>query len=490
MMKASDWRLALRNLLRNRRRSVSTMLTLAIGLAAILLFGGFKTNINYSMLTAYVRMGGHLQIQHRDYYLYGSGDPTAYGIAGYERLLEAVRADAKLQPLVAVATPMLRFGGLASNSELGVSRTVIGTGFVPQDVNLMRQWNEFAVPIVHPRFVLEGAPADSAIVGTGVARVLQICAPLQVPDCPEPEQGSPAAPAAPAATAAPGGRRALPAAKAPPAAKALPADVAALAQLADTQPKAAGAGPRLDLLASSGRGAPNVAAVDVLAAQDQGFKELDEVSVILPLAFAQRLVFGKAPPRATAIMVQLHRTAALPQAAERLRAVVAGLDSRQPLVVRDVEELNPFYVQSLRLFDVIFGFIFVLIGGIVLFTVGNTMNAAVVERTVEIGTLRAIGLRQAGVRRLFVIEGFVLGLVGAVVGTLAALALAGIVNHSGLTWLPPGSSQRLPLQLRVMGENLSIVGTSLALVVIATLSAWWPAWRAARLNVVEALRHA
>lgn len=479
MMKSSDWRLALRNLLRNRRRSVSTMLTLAIGLAAILLFGGFKTNINYSMLTAYVRMGGHLQIQHRDYYLYGSGDPTAYGIAGYEQLLAAVRADPQLQPLVAVATPMLRFGGLASNSELGVSRTVIGTGFVPQDVNLMRQWNEFAVPIEHPRFVLEGAPADSAIVGTGVARVLQICAPLQVPDCPEPEQGNAAAPGAPAKTAAPGGP------------KALPADVAALAQLgADTQPKAGGTGPRLDLLASSGRGAPNVAAVDVLAAQDQGFKELDEVSVILPLAFAQRLVFGKAPPRATAIMVQLHHTATQPQAAERLRAIVAGLDARQPLVVRDVEELNPFYVQSLRLFDVIFGFIFVLIGGIVLFTVGNTMNAAVVERTVEIGTLRAIGLRQAGVRRLFVIEGFVLGLVGAVVGTLAALALAGIVNHSGLTWLPPGSSQRLPLQLRVMGENLSIVGTSLALVVIATLSAWWPAWRAARLNVVEALRHA
>ena len=70
MMKASDWRLALRNLLRNRRRSVSTMLTLAIGLAAILLFGGFKTNINYSMLTAYVRMEDRLQVLATGFQLY------------------------------------------------------------------------------------------------------------------------------------------------------------------------------------------------------------------------------------------------------------------------------------------------------------------------------------------------------------------------------------------------------------------------------------
>ncbi|MDE2613791.1 MAG: ABC transporter permease [Burkholderiales bacterium] len=503
MTKASDWQLALRNLLRNRRRSLSTMLTLAIGLAAILLFGGFKTNINYSMLTAYVRMGGHLQVQHRDYYLYGSGDPTAYGIAGYDRLLAAIRADAALQPLIEVATPMLRFGGIASHSELGVSRTVIGTGFDPADVNRMRQWNEFSVPIVHPRFVLEGAPPDAAVVGLGVARVLQICRPLHVPDCPAPAaatDGLGAPGPSPQAAAGPAGGKAgaKPSAKSSAgspgkaaAPNALPADVAALA-LAEggARPAPDNALPRLDLLVSSGRGAPNVAAINVLAAQDQGFKELDEVSVIVQLGFAQRLVFGKAPPRATALMVQLKHTAAQPVAAARLRTLLAGFDTGQPLVVRDVEELNPFYVQSLRLFDVIFGFIFVLIGGIVLFTVGNTMNAAVVERTVEIGTLRAIGLRQGGVRRLFVTEGFLLGLAGAVVGSASAVVIAWIVNHSGLTWLPPGSSERLPLQLRVLGENAAMLATSLALIAIATLSAWWPAWRAARLNVVEALRHA
>lgn len=159
-------------------------------------------------------------------------------------------------------------------------------------------------------------------------------------------------------------------------------------------------------------------------------------------------------------------------------------------MVRDVGELNPFYVQSIRMFDTIFGFMFVLIGTIVMFTVSNTMNTAVIERTVEIGTLRAIGLRRSGIRQLFVTEGVILGIVGAALGVIAALAIAAVINRLGLQWLPPGSAGLLPLAVSLWGELGLIIGTSLALVAVATLSAWWPAYRAAQLNVVDALRHA
>ena len=64
-----------------------------------------------------------------------------------------------------------------------------------------------------------------------------------------------------------------------------------------------------------------------------------------------------------------------------------------PLEVQDFQTLNPYYGQTVAFFAAIFGFISILIGVIVLFTVGNTMSMAVVERTPEIGTLRAIGLR-------------------------------------------------------------------------------------------------
>ena len=88
----------------------------------------------------------------------------------------------------------------------------------------------------------------------------------------------------------------------------------------------------------------------------------------------------------------------------------------QALAVLDFRQMNPFFVQTMQMFDMIFGFIFVLIGSIVLFTVGNTMSTAVAERTVEIGTIRALGVRRGGVRRLFVLEGTLLGVAGAVIG--------------------------------------------------------------------------
>ncbi len=460
------WSLALRNLLRNRRRSLATLLALGIGSASILIFGGYSTNIKYSMQSGFVRDGGHLQVQHRDYYLFGSGNPTGYAIANYASLIKAIQGDETLKNMVTVVTPTLQFGGVAGNFSAGVSRTVLGTGFVAEDVNRLRLWNQFQLPTSNNIFVLEGAHRDAAIVGFGLARVLQLCEPLRIEGCPYPEviqktQG-----------------------------KALPDDLAQLALAENANnPQPAINKSQIELLAGHANGTPNVAALTVLKAEGQGFKDLDEVAVIMHLSKAQQLVFGRSPPKATSIIVQLQRTEQIPQATERLNAVLKEWQSPQPLAVLDFITLNPFYVQTVQLFDTIFGFIFALIGSIVLFTVSNTMNTAVVERTVEIGTLRAIGLRRAGVQRLFVTEGLLLGVAGAVFGAVLGLAIAGAVNAMDLSWLPPGASERLPLILRIWGETRMLVGTTLGLIVIAVVSAWWPAYRAARLSVVDALRH-
>ena len=72
--------LALRNLLRNRRRSLMTLLAMALGLIAVLLFGGYIKDMTYGMQSDFVQRGGHLQIQRRGYFLHGSGNPAAYGI--------------------------------------------------------------------------------------------------------------------------------------------------------------------------------------------------------------------------------------------------------------------------------------------------------------------------------------------------------------------------------------------------------------------------
>ncbi len=458
--------LAVRNLLRNRRRSLATLIAMAVGSTSILLFGGYSTNINYTMHTEYVQTGGHLQIQHRDFYLYGSGNPTAYAIADHTKILAAIQADPVLKNMVLVATPTLQFGGIAGNYAAGVSRTIMGNGFVAEDINRMRKWNDFDLKSTSPAFALEGAAPDAAIVGTGVARVLQLCEALKITRCAKPQEEKKSA------------------------GTALPDDIAQLSLLETPATAGAAANPRrIEVLAGNSKGTPNVASLEVIKAEEQGFKELDEVYIMMHLAQVQKLIYGNAPPKVSSVILQLKHSDQIEAATERLAPILAQFASSQPLTVLDFRTLNPFYVQTIQLFDTIFGFIFVLIGAIVLFTVSNTMNTAVVERTVEIGTLRAIGLRRAGIRQLFVTEGALLGLSGALLGVVMALVVAGIANQLGLTWLPPGSVDPLPLILRVWGENSMILGTTVGLICVAVLSAWWPAYRAAQLDVVEALRH-
>ena len=109
--------LAVRNLLRNRRRSVATLLALAIGSTAVLIFGGYSADIRNTLLTDYVQSGGHIQIQHKDFYLFGNGNPTSYGIADYDRLIDAIEKDPEIKDEIRVVSPTLEFGGLAGNYE-------------------------------------------------------------------------------------------------------------------------------------------------------------------------------------------------------------------------------------------------------------------------------------------------------------------------------------------------------------------------------------
>ncbi|MFL6660674.1 MAG: ABC transporter permease [Rhizobacter sp.] len=458
--------LALRNLLRNRRRSVMTLFAMTIGLVAVLLFGGYVRDINYALQSDFVRLSGHLQVQHRDYFLYGSGNPSAYGIRDYERILELVKHDSVLAPMLEVATPMLQFGGIAGNFAAGVSRTVYASGTVVEDQKRMRDWNDYGLRILSKRLSLAGTPPDAAVIGTGVARVLQLCSALRVPDCAS----------APVADA--------------PQGAALPDDIAALAAGQAPAPAASGAAPtRIEILATNSRGAPNVGTVNVVRAEYQGIKELDDVYLALHLAQAQRLIFGAERPQVTAIALQLHHTAQLPAARERLQQLLSTSLKGEPLAVIDYETLNPFYGQTLGMFAAIFGFISVLIGGIVLFTVGNTMSMAVVERTTEIGTLRAIGLRRGGIRSMFVVEGLVIGVLGALLGIVVAIAAASAINQMGMTWTPPGRVEPVALAVRVAGEHRMMLASAAGLVVVAALSAILPAARAARMNIVDALRH-
>jgi putative ABC transport system permease protein len=309
------------------------------------------------------------------------------------------------------------------------------------------------------------------MIGTGVARKLHLCASLATSEC----RGD-----------APQALNGLPNA-ASGAAVSAPPDILALA--AQEAPHDAQTN-RIELLAASAHGAPNVVTLSVIEARNMGIKAVDDTYLAMHLEQAQRLVFGRDAPQATSIIVQLYRSDDLPAAMARLKTLLNTRLAQRDLTALDFEELNPLYGQSRQFMDSLFGFLSVLIGIIVLFTIGNTMSTAVVERTVEIGTLRAIGLRRQAVRSLFLSEGLLLAALGAVLGITLALVVAVLVNHSGMTWVPPGYSYAYLILIRVWEDPPLMLGTTFGLFLVTVVSAWWPADRAARLVIVDALRHA
>src|SRR4051812_3228786 len=132
--------LAFRNLVRHTRRSVTTILAMAVGVMAILTFGGYSGNIKYGLETGYVGSAGQFQLLKKGYFDFGTGNPTAYGIAHYDQIMTVLKNDSVLAPLLTVVSPSLDVGGIGGNYQKGVSRSIIGEGFIVADKNRMQEW--------------------------------------------------------------------------------------------------------------------------------------------------------------------------------------------------------------------------------------------------------------------------------------------------------------------------------------------------------------
>lgn len=162
-------------------------------------------------------------------------------------------------------------------------------------------------------------------------------------------------------------------------------------------------------------------------------------------------------------------------------------------VLRESIAEREFLVQSSKqLSDLVSGALVVLrwtlgaIAGISLLVGGigltNTMLMAILERTHEIGVLKAIGARRRHILALFLLESGFLGLLGGLAGLLFGGAIAQSVA------LITGQFLRTDI-FSVAFDGSLIAGALLFAVFLGTVAGLWPAWRAARLDPVEALRY-
>ncbi|MGD0887409.1 MAG: FtsX-like permease family protein [Thermodesulfovibrionales bacterium] len=464
-------KIAARNILRNARRSSMTILAIAVGTMAMLIFGEFVSQIFVALETQNVTRSGHITVFRSGYFKYGSGNPAAYGIHDYQSVLGLIAKDPVLKPLINVVTPTINVFGIAGNFDAEASKTFFGLGVIPADFNRMHLWDEHQLKLasISGSEPLNESDDTRGFIGVGLGRILGLCEPLKIADCTKQQGGDQQMIQTPSGQS----KR----------------DFSALEETSDQSTSAPQRStvPRLDLLAATAAGAPNVVNFYVDKAISQGVKEYDDSLVIMNFRLAQRLLYGRGEKQAVGIVLQLHRTEDIPIARARLDQLIKekGLD----LETRELTELQPFYKQAIGMFSAIFSFISAVMAVIVLFTIVNTMSMSVMERTHEIGTLRAMGVKKGGITAQFVLEGALLGLIGATLGLIVGSAVAQIINHAGLTWQPPGQAYSTPLKVLTRGVSHLMFGIWIGLGALSTIAAWVPANRAARMKIVDALGH-
>ncbi len=215
-------------------------------------------------------------------------------------------------------------------------------------------------------------------------------------------------------------------------------------------------------------GQQNSAVVNIAGIFELGVRELDARYVYLDLKQAQSLL--GLPGGVTVIDL----TVADIFQAENVAAQVGRLTSLQAesWIKTNAQLMNAISAQSLSTSMII---VFVAIS--VAFGIASVLSVSVVQRTREIGILRATGATRQQILRIFLFQGAMFGLLGSVLGSVASYALVWVFNNfgPGLFYIP------VSIELIMLALLLAILTGVLAAAV--------PARRAAALDPVEAIRH-
>jgi len=147
-------------------------------------------------------------------------------------------------------------------------------------------------------------------------------------------------------------------------------------------------------------------------------------------------------------------------------------------------ELSPF-ANIVKMIDMMTFFIRIMLIAIVLVSVMNVMLMAVYERIREIGTLAAIGTQPRKLMAIFLSEGLLLGLAGALAGVALSYAVVAALN----VWPIVFSFGREQITLRPTLAAFEVLGVLVLAVLVSGLASLQPAWRAARMDPIQALRH-
>lgn len=414
-------KLAIRGLKRNRRRSIVTLLAIAIGFSAITLFAGYIHNVydGLARQSIHGELLGHLTINKHGMRVEGKLHPERYLLSNTDvmRLTNMLLAN----PQVKLVTPRLALSGILSNGR--ASTIFIADGIDPNAIETLQEGfqNELEKSVGFGGNYLkklDPTTPEKALFSDGLIALLQLKPGMQVP-----------------------------------------------------------------LLINTVHGQANALDATVSGFFNTGNAGTNDKFAFLSLNLAQTLYDLDGGADRLTVLLHNEKDTDFMRTHLLAQAKTLGYD----LEIKTWQELSDFYNQVKMMFNMIFGFIFSIVLTVVIMSVANSMGMTVVERTREIGTLRAIGLKRLGVIQLFVTESLLLTSLGCGLGLIITLIVRYAINYAHISYIPPNSSDPVPLLVDL--DIWRTILTAVMLLLVGTLAAYLPARRAAQQPIIDALGH-
>jgi ABC-type lipoprotein release transport system permease subunit len=402
------WMIAYRDLGRNRRRSVLTLIAVTLGMALLVVMSGLIAGAIGSSLDNSIRLQtGHVQVRATSY------DEDEVSLKWEDLLQDPQGLATQVQALngVQVATPVLWANGMLTARDESVGVQVYGIDPLSEAHAPIRD------ALVAGQFL---APDDRGgiLIGQRLAESLGVT---------------------------------------------IGQDISLLVSTADQQ--------------------PDEAIFTIRGLYATGISNYDETTVFLPLSKAQ--AFTRAGERASSIRILLDDR-------EQAEAVAAALRTPERSVLT-WRELNKVLLQAMEQGAVFLQLMYLVVLGIVAVVIANTLLMAVFERTREMGILAALGMKGRQILMMFLLEAATLALAGIVLGDLlGALGVA----YFATVGLPIGDAAAAASTNIIAYGNMlyarfspsDMVSLSVMGLIITLLASLYPAWLAARLEPIDALR--
>lgn len=238
------------------------------------------------------------------------------------------------------------------------------------------------------------------------------------------------------------------------------------------------------LVSNTKYGTLNAINMEVVGIFSSGVPEVDSMCLYLPLEGAFKLLDIEG--EVSSIVCILEDIRSVPKFKERVKRFIETEYGFEGLEVHSWDELATLYKRVMGMQGFTIKMIELIIFFLIALAISSIMLMSVFERTREIGTMTAFGIKRSQIMTLFLTEAFLIGILGGMIGILVGSSITAGVFFVGIPYIPPGTEKVVYMRPLLCVDKMVFV--FLIGIVSTLIGGLYPSWWAARIRPIDALR--